>query len=453
MRRQATRKCQRSLYSITKAQTDMICRKRRRSSVDPKQKPDKRARRDYSHITLERLSNELLILILGFLPAPDLLRCQTLNRRFGALAIEPSLWEQLYHRDNPTTKRGRREELSGLRRRRSFGQIVAQDAAPRGLTWKKRYQVRSNWKRGRCSVKPIASTTDRSYVSDSWIADFCSQDQSLTVRDRALPKIHGSINLGDQALDITWPAKRRMSIRMARAVVTVSVSRVDGRLDLTLEHELKLTVESVQQTDVHLSCLARNLFCIYELVPSRLQPKLLYTLRGYDLGQHHTILTSSSAHVVTTSIVFMSHAIDHSEINLQEIFIDPAHAQPRLRVAGVIARRAAWNDCAYAYPWLVTSHDDNTLSIYRVCSTDDSLTIEAVDMLVGHSTAVTSCRVDADRVLGLGRAGLHVQSLGGASRMVRPGIADIIEREIASFSYTDVVLRGDLGLVQYDFTK
>lgn len=144
---------------------------------------------------------------------------------------------------------------------------------------------------------------------------------------------------------------------------------------------------------------------------------------------------SDSEHTITASIAY-SMPVLHGDwsVGIQDVVLDfetpsgiaqtrigtctlPCFAlnitpdQPPLQVHSMSARSASPTSISYSHPYLLTSHRDNTLTLYLARSSDKEITIGQPRRLWGHTTGVARAGV-----AGRGRA-VSVSQVGGEVRV------------------------------------
>ncbi|KAI5819125.1 hypothetical protein BZA77DRAFT_242628 [Pyronema omphalodes] len=96
---------------------------------------------------------------------------------------------------------------------------------------------------------------------------------------------------------------------------------------------------------------------------------------------------------------------------------------------------------SYHHPYLVTSHRDNTLTLYMVHSTTSSLKIEPGQRLHGHTSGVTQVIVDCrGKAISINRNGSEIRVWeleGGVSRKSRGGASVRIEPVVRRHHHPD----------------
>ncbi|KAI4105140.1 MAG: hypothetical protein L6R37_002859 [Teloschistes peruensis] len=121
--------------------------------------PNKRLRKTLPD-RLSALSDELVLVLLSYLPINDLIRCEQLSRRLRTLASDSQLWKAAYYerfvrpraaripglRDTSTSDRSLLYS-SKLSKWLDDGYLVKRGGA---TNWKRQYRLRHNWSRGSC---------------------------------------------------------------------------------------------------------------------------------------------------------------------------------------------------------------------------------------------------------------------------------------------------------------
>ncbi|EMC96333.1 hypothetical protein BAUCODRAFT_70614 [Baudoinia panamericana UAMH 10762] len=129
--------------------------------LQPATKRTKTSRVDH----LSRLSDELILRVLGALSVSQLIVCERLSRKYRSLAGDNSLWKGLYYHNfvRPRATRLRqsrdRDEVDGDRFLSSGGSRWLDDehlVRHEGRTnWKKQFRLRQNWQKGSAVVNEI----------------------------------------------------------------------------------------------------------------------------------------------------------------------------------------------------------------------------------------------------------------------------------------------------------
>ncbi|KAF1979223.1 hypothetical protein BU23DRAFT_642493 [Bimuria novae-zelandiae CBS 107.79] len=138
--------------------------KRVREEEDHSDQPAK-VRRIQACDRLSKLSDELLIRILSFVPVPSLLLCQRISKKFTHLAVDSELWKAAYYKSFVLPRASRipgirdanaaSDQLrysSKLSKWLDEGHLVKDE---RKTNWKQQYRLRHNWAQGQCAVSEI----------------------------------------------------------------------------------------------------------------------------------------------------------------------------------------------------------------------------------------------------------------------------------------------------------
>ncbi|KAL5118828.1 hypothetical protein ACEQ8H_003331 [Pleosporales sp. CAS-2024a] len=143
--------------------------KRAREDSDG-QEPPKKVRRVIKSDRLSKLSDELLVHILSFVPVDALFVCQRLSKKFSRLAVDSELWKAAYYRRFILSRASRIPGIkdtgsaiglhysSRLSKWLEDGHLVRDGAKTH---WKQQYRLRYNWSRGQCAVSEIVVTERR----------------------------------------------------------------------------------------------------------------------------------------------------------------------------------------------------------------------------------------------------------------------------------------------------
>ncbi|KAH0018841.1 hypothetical protein KCU80_g17469, partial [Aureobasidium melanogenum] len=114
---------------------------------------------------LSRLSHELTLRVLSFLPVPDLIICQSVSRHFHRLAGDSQLWKALYYN---RFVRPRASRIPGINESgvpaeslwysSKLSKWLDEDNLVRRgkeTNWKRQYKTRHNWTKGTCGVSEV----------------------------------------------------------------------------------------------------------------------------------------------------------------------------------------------------------------------------------------------------------------------------------------------------------
>ncbi|KAK5172648.1 uncharacterized protein LTR77_002768 [Saxophila tyrrhenica] len=143
----------------------MVGKRAREDGAENQEPPYKRVRPSkVDH--LSRLSDELTLRVLSFLPISELLKCQRLSHKYHNIGADSQLWKSHYYN---RFVRPRASRLPGIKdiEQRSENLHFASKASRwlddehlvrggRKTNWKRQYKLRHNWSKGSCAVDEIA---------------------------------------------------------------------------------------------------------------------------------------------------------------------------------------------------------------------------------------------------------------------------------------------------------
>ncbi|CAN9346268.1 unnamed protein product [Alternaria sp. RS040] len=113
---------------------------------------------------LSKLSEELLVRVLSFVPVPSLLVCQRVSKKFSRLSVDSELWKAAYYRTFVLPRASRIPGIKGpanpnrlhyssrLSKWLDDGYLVKDGTQ---TNWKQQYRLRHNWTQGQCAVSEI----------------------------------------------------------------------------------------------------------------------------------------------------------------------------------------------------------------------------------------------------------------------------------------------------------
>ncbi|EUC38430.1 hypothetical protein COCCADRAFT_723 [Bipolaris zeicola 26-R-13] len=113
---------------------------------------------------LSKLSEELLVRVLSFIPVPSLLVCQRVSKRFSRLSLDSELWKAAYYR---TFVLPRASRIPGIKDSANPNRLHYSSRLSKWLedgylvkdgketNWKQQYRLRHNWTKGKCAVSEI----------------------------------------------------------------------------------------------------------------------------------------------------------------------------------------------------------------------------------------------------------------------------------------------------------
>ncbi|EDU46509.1 F-box domain containing protein [Pyrenophora tritici-repentis] len=113
---------------------------------------------------ISRLSEELLVRILSFVPVSSLLRCQRVSKKLSRLSVDSELWKAAYYRAFVLPRASR---IPGIRDLTNPNRLHYSSRLSKWLedsylvkdgsqtNWKQQYRLRHNWTQGQCAVSEI----------------------------------------------------------------------------------------------------------------------------------------------------------------------------------------------------------------------------------------------------------------------------------------------------------
>ncbi|KAJ5959052.1 uncharacterized protein N7479_006202 [Penicillium vulpinum] len=453
------------------------CRENRDSDLPQKRI---RARNDVGPLDrLSRLSNELLLHILSFLPISSLNVCQRLSHRFHALGGDSEIWKKQYYSQwvRPRARRLANTRRTTLPAKTDYSPKVATwfdhgHLAQEG-NWKRQYRLRHNWSKGLCRVTEVQFPQP---PCPPTLVSFCAG--VVFTADPA----HGlrAWNTGDSArclarIPLSAPSKSSSMAPTALAVsqiqdeIEISVGLEDGHFSLFVLNlqtsQLDLQSSHVGSSGAAITAMA--LSSPYLMVVSQHKHLTLYNLQS---GSHragekaegsepHQVaslnadnivapmtlsLRVSSSEIVATIVYSFFHIGCGWSLGIQELRLGKDGQQLDSRLATTVdsqyglrplqsrkRRRSAAEDnqppitpgtpfilhqqpptsMSYSHPYLLSSHADNTLTMYLVVSTSENLFVQGGRRLWGHTSSVS-----AVQVTNRGKA-VSVSSRGGEIRI------------------------------------
>ncbi|EDN04192.1 hypothetical protein I7I51_08675 [Histoplasma capsulatum] len=463
--------------------------------------PEKRMRTDDSSKKdlLSRLSDELILHILSFLPTQSLGFCQRLSHRFYGLAGDSELWKQKYYSRWvwPRTRRIRHLKDSGLASNvtsKPAGYIprpsrwIRLEHSARNLEnidWKKQYRLRHNWSKGSCrvtevevappSVPPVLVKLCKGVV---FTADAGNGLRAWTTGDTKLCLAKLSFSTVKE-----WDGPRITPTSIAvtpggdtEGDFDVTVGFEDGsynvyyfncdsaRFCFRFSHPTSPNgaITALASSSSYLLTLSQNqTLSLYRICSSEREreerehttelPKLIASLKASNIFAPLSLSIRSLATEIVASIAYSFSRIDCGwSVGIQELRLNhdgenlgsrlattvdiqfcanpfnlstkilntagKTHHNKMMSVASPIHRnnRKAQSisttpssvshspslsytrpptSISYSHPYLLTSHADNTLTMYLVVSTANALTIKTGRRLWGHTSSVSGVQV------------------------------------------------------------
>ncbi|PGG96295.1 hypothetical protein GX51_07899 [Blastomyces parvus] len=472
---------------------------------------------------LSRLSDELILHILSFLPTQSLSICQRLSHRFHGLAGDSELWKQKYYSRWvwPRARRIRHLKDSGLassttprptrytpRPSRWIGhEHLATDLE--NTDWKKQYRLRHNWSKGSCrvtevevaqpSVPPVLVKLCKGVVftadAGNGLRAWTTGDTKLCLAKLSLSDMRegkGSCS-APTSISVTSEGGSQGDFEVTVGFEDGSYSVYSLNCDSGLFHfrfshpaSSNGAITALASSSSYLIALSQNqTLSLYRFCASpdgqgedRDQttklPKLVASLKANNIFAPLSLSIRSLATETIASIVYSFARIGCGwSVGLQELRLNhdgenlgcrlattvdlqfcasPFNPSTKVRNGKGRTRHnmhknsdkndsiindlssAPLNPClsytqpptsiSYSHPYLLTSHADNTLTMYLVVSTANALTIKTGRRLWGHTSSVSGVQV-SER----GRA-VSVSSHGGEIRIWE--LEDMISSSLSS---------------------
>ncbi|KAL4900052.1 hypothetical protein BDW74DRAFT_188755 [Aspergillus multicolor] len=403
------------------------------------------------------LSNEILLHILSFLPLPDLLTCQRLSYRFRALAVDSEIWKRQYFTKwvRPRARllaSSRRTSLPPSRieyspRVSTWLDHNHLDKKDGDTNWKRQYQLRHNWSKGACRVTrvqisqrrpPMLVTLCAGYV---FTADSCEGLRVWSVESPGTCKAaHALVAAGSQPL--AAPTALTATCGPEKNCIEIAIGFDDGvlsvyKLDMV---NSRLIIRSSRNTSTQGAVTAMAASYPYVMVVSEHMLLSLYKLPSgvddHEWGNGTHLIASLKADnilapislsvrltgsVIVASIIYsFLHIGCGWSLGIQEVHFDKNGQQTESRLTttvdtqyGVgsnrlpqstsvqipvsimptILHRDPPTSVSYSHPYLLTSHADNTLTVFLVVSTPNRLFVKGGRKLWGHTSSVSAAQV------------------------------------------------------------
>ncbi|KAJ5512961.1 hypothetical protein N7463_002513 [Penicillium fimorum] len=410
---------------------------------------------------LSRLSNELLLHILSFLPVSSLNVCQRLSHRFHALGGDSEIWKRQYYSQ---WVRPRACRLANIRRTALPAKTVY---SPKVTTWfdhghlakednwKRQYRLRHNWSKGLCRVTEVEfpqpscpPTLVRFCAGVVFTADSAHGLRAWTTRDSACCLARIPLSAPSKSSPMTPTA---LAVSLIQDKIEISVGLENGHFRLFVLNlqtsQIDLQSSHVGSSDAAITAMA--LSSPYLMVVSQHKDLTLYNLRpgSHQAGETESFeprqvaslkadnivapmtlsLRVSSFEIVATIVYSFFHIGCGWSLGIQELRLGKDGQQLDSRLATTVdsqyglrplqsrkRRHSAESvdtqppipprapsilhqhpptSMSYSHPYLLTSHADNTLTMYLVVSTSDSLFVQGGRRLWGHTSSVSAVQV------------------------------------------------------------
>ncbi|KAI4725064.1 hypothetical protein E4T49_07206 [Aureobasidium sp. EXF-10728] len=416
---------------------------------------------------LSRLSHELTLRVLSFLPVPDLITCQSVSQHFHRLAGDSQLWKALYYN---RFVRPRASRIPGINESGVPAESLwyssklskwldDDNLVRRGkqTNWKRQYKTRHNWTKGTCGVREVPVSPEPS-VPPTLLQ---MHDGIIVMADN----LHGlrawsSQSGRDMLATMTFPAKASPpsaltldSTPSSAPTITIAVGFQDGSFTLydlhipqcrfvaRYSHEPSSNglISAAALSFPYLATMtASQLLSFYKFVPTEDEasqnttldpPCLLQSLHSRTVWPPLTLSIRPQPDTVLVSIAYSlptylsgwTVGIQEMRLNLDGTLIEsrltsaidqnyrpltfsssnpsatpiPQTVPPfgHFNTSEANQIHSKPTSLSYSHPYLLVSHPDNTLTLYLVSSTTDSLKISPGNRLWGHTSSVSGAHV------------------------------------------------------------
>ncbi|KAJ5955725.1 hypothetical protein N7501_010004 [Penicillium viridicatum] len=412
---------------------------------------------------LSRLSNELLLHILSFLPVSSLNVCQRLSHRFHALGGDSEIWKRQYYSEwvRPRARRLANTRRTTLPAKTDYTPKVATwfdhgHLAQEG-NWKRQYRLRHNWSKGLCRVTevefpqpPCPPTLVRFCAGIVFTADSAHGLRAWATRDPARCLARIPLSASSESLPLTPTA---LAVSQIQDKIEISVGLENGHFSLFVLNlqtsQLDLQSSHVGCSDSAITAMAlwspylmvvsqHKVLTLYNLQPGTHRagetaeasgPRQVASLKADNIVAPMTVsLRVSSFEIVATIVYSFFHIGCGWSVGIQELRLgkdgqqldsrlattvdsqfglrplqsrkrrhsasESVENQPRIGPgAPSIIHQQPPTSMSYSHPYLLTSHADNTLTMYLVVSTLDSLFVQGGRRLWGHTSSVSAVHV------------------------------------------------------------
>jgi hypothetical protein len=271
---------------------------------------------------ISRISDEVLIRILQFLPVSTVLLCHGVSKRWLALSTDGEVWRSLYWDQfvRPSIRKKDAKDAAHSKERYWVKQQKSkhnksldpirdrnEELTASRIDWKARYRLRHNWSRGSADVREIGLEEDKYMMGTQ---------------------------LGEPENNAPPDTK------------TLMVRIVDGKV-LTVDHASGLRVWDLQKNDAGSKCIARvALDNDYQSAPTAL-----------------TLDYTSETGAVRAAVGFKNGGLGIWKFDIRSLELDGAFSKILSR-SGSGEEGAELVAAAYTHPHLLTITEDQALSLY-----------------------------------------------------------------------------------------
>ncbi|KAK3112654.1 hypothetical protein LTR53_010851 [Teratosphaeriaceae sp. CCFEE 6253] len=443
-----------------------MAKRGREDDVDSRPGPSKRSRpANVDH--LSRLSDELTLRVLSYLPVAQLVVCQRLSRKYQGLAGDNQLWKRLYYERFvrprasrlPGIKDGGVSEKDGEFASRTSRWLGDEQLLKRGgnMKWKRQYKLKHNWTKGSAVVSEIPVAKEATippvlvqmhqgviYMADStglraWSVQgeqrMVAQTQYQTARTGSPPTAlaidprshsHTSrITVGFESGAFSIYTLNQTGARFQHIYSLEAASNgVISAVAIAWPYVVTMTATQILSL-YRFDDLRRSSGGSDKMDP----PRLLHSLRSSTIWPPLSTSLRTTENGITISVAYaLPTYLSGWTVGLQEVRIAPDGDLIDSRLASAIGQHyrplafsspplvrhlpppstntlttsnaqelrhihAKPTSLSYTHPYLLASHPDNTLTLYLVTSTAESLSISAGSRLWGHTSSVSGAHV------------------------------------------------------------
>ncbi|KAK4893267.1 hypothetical protein LTR27_008390 [Elasticomyces elasticus] len=413
---------------------------------------------------LSRLSDELTLRVLSFLPTSQLVVCERLAHKYRVLAGDGQLWKQRFYErfvqsrasKYPGLKDDETPEDISRSTARSSRWLKDEHLLKQGakMNWKRQYKLRHNWTQGSAVVSeiPVAEESTippvlvQMHEGVIYMADTDGLRAWSTKGER---KMVAKINF--EAASAQWPPTAlaigtgssdgisRISVGFENGAFSVfNLDQAQAQFSRQYSHAASsngvISATAVSWPYV-VTMTATQLLSLYrfdrrnESQEVHDPPRLLHSLKSNTIWPplSTSLRTSETSTTITVAYALPTY-LSGWTVGLQEVKVSLTGDLIESRLASAVGqhyRPLAFSvpplmqhlslpntttqissttvelrhihskptSLSYTHPYLLVSHPDNTLTLYLVTSTTESLSISAGSRLWGHTSSVSGAHV------------------------------------------------------------
>ncbi|RMY75415.1 hypothetical protein D0863_02593 [Hortaea werneckii] len=446
----------------------MVKRSREEDAVDSSR--DEKRLRTTKVDRFSRLSDELILRVLSYLPVSQLVVCQRLSYKYRSLAGDGQIWKEHYYN---RFVRPRASRLPGLKEAGTPNeQLSFASKASRWLedehlvghgtrtNWKRQYKLRHNWTQGSCAVDEIEVAEQPAippilvqmhngiiYMADhtDGLRAWGAKGKRKLLAQLAFPKERSSqppttLAVDTQPLDASL---QRIIVGYqdgAFSIFELSLGQTGASFHHRFSHEPSSSgvLSAVALSWPYaVTMTATQRLSLYRFSEPRQKsqqetfdpPRLLHSLKSHTVWPPLSTSLRTTPNTITVSIAYAQPTyLSGWTVGIQEVKVSStgtllesrlasaidqhyrplAFAAPPMmsHLAGLAAGTLSTSttlelrqihskptSLSYTHPYLLVSHPDNTLTLYLVTSTAQTLSISAGSRLWGHTSSVSGAHV------------------------------------------------------------